>query len=416
MHNGSVTKRGQRGLSRGFYAGLGYRFGGILVRDKYHVVRMADSDAACAMDIASEKNQLGYRRLLSMVFAGWILLSLLIASGDYLGAAVSDQGISVESAFGYALLSSLPWAVVGFLVLLFNRRRSGHRWSGKIWLAKQLIFGVLLMFITLLLARWGQWPVLGLAGDLSVGSVRQMLLAGVPRGIVMYLGVWGICQTGLLWREYSRAKRELVSAELRRLRTQLNPHFLFNTLNAISELGYENPEAADLTITQLSGLLRKSLDDSHQQEIALRDELDFLKRYLAIQQTLLQDRLHVELEISDDTLNARVPGMILQPLVENAVTHGIGRSGTGYITVRATRRGELLVIEVEDNGWGLVIADPRKSGEGIGINNTRARLRYLYGELAGLELRSRPGEGLTACLNIPFHEAFAYDENPHPDR
>jgi two-component system, LytTR family, sensor kinase len=220
----------------------------------------------------------------------------------------------------------------------------------------------------------------------------------------------------LLWRDYTRVRRELVRAELRRLRTQLNPHFLFNTLNAISELGYENPEAADLTITQLSGLLRKSLDDSHQQEIALRDEVDFLEHYLAIQQTLLQDRLHVELEISDDTLNARVPGMILQPLVENAVTHGIGRSGTGYITVRSRRQGEQLVIEVEDNGWGLVIADPHRSGEGIGINNTRARLRYLYGELAGLELHSRPGEGLTACLNIPFHEAFAFDENPYPDR
>ena len=368
------------------------------------------------MDVASGKNHLGYRRLLGVTFAGWMLLSLLTAPGVYLHAMLGGQGVGVESAFGQALLSSLAWAVVGFLLLLFSQSQPGRPWPGKIWLLKQLVFGVLLVLVILLLARWGQWPVLGVAGDVGLGSVGQMLLAAVPRGFAMYLGVWGICQAGLLWRDYSRAKRELVSAELRRLRTQLNPHFLFNTLNAIAELGYQNPEAADRTITQLSGLLRKSLDDSHQQEIALRDELDFLKRYLAIQQTLLQDRLQVELEISDDTLNARVPGMILQPLVENAVTHGIGRGAVGYITVRSKHRGELLVIEVEDNGWGLVIADPRRSGEGIGLNNTRARLRYLYGELAGLELHSRPGEGLTACLHIPFHEAFAYDENPHPDR
>ena len=367
------------------------------------------------MDIAKQKNQLDHRRLLGIAFAGWMLWSLLFASSDYLSAGMSDQGFSVVSIFGHALLSSFPWAIVGFLVLFINRRRPDRHWPGRIWLLKQLIFGVLLVYLILMLVRRWQWPVLGLTAEPDSGSFVQMLLAGMPRGFAMYLGVWGLCQTGLFWRDYIRARRELVRAELRRLRTQLNPHFLFNTLNAISELSYENPEAADRTITQLSGLLRKSLDDSHQQEIALRDEVDFLERYLAIQQTLLQDRLHVELEISDETLNARVPGMILQPLVENAVTHGIGRSGTGYITVRSRRRGELLVIEVEDNGWGLVIADPKKSGEGIGINNTRARLRYLYGELASLELRSRPGEGLTACLNIPFHEAFAFDENPYPD-
>ncbi|HVA54449.1 MAG TPA: histidine kinase [Gammaproteobacteria bacterium] len=367
------------------------------------------------MDIAKEKNQLDHRRLLGITFAGWMLWSLLFASSDYLGAMVSDQYISVLLTFGSALLASFPWAVVGFLVLFINRHRPDHHWPEKIWLLKQLGFGMLLVYAILMLMHRWQWPVLGLPAQSDSSSFLQMLLVGLPRGFAMYLGVWGICQTGLFWRDYMHARHELVRAELRRLRTQLNPHFLFNTLNAISELGYENPEAADRTITQLSGLLRKSLDDSHQQEIALRDEVDFLERYLAIQQTLLQDRLHVKLEISDDTLNARVPGMILQPLVENAVTHGIRRSGTGHITVRSRRRGELLVIEVEDNGWGLVIAHPHKSGAGIGINNTRARLRYLYGEFASLELRSRPGEGLTACLNIPFHEAFAFDENPYPD-
>ncbi|HEV2272262.1 MAG TPA: histidine kinase [Steroidobacteraceae bacterium] len=220
----------------------------------------------------------------------------------------------------------------------------------------------------------------------------------------------------MLRRKYSRLEAQLVSAELRRLRTQLNPHFLFNTLNAIAELGYTDPEAADRTITQLSSLLRKSLDDSHQQEIALRDELEFLRRYLDIQRILLRGRLQIEFDIAADALNARVPGMILQPLVENAVTHGIGRGGGGYLTLRARREDDLLVIEVEDDGRGLVSAVPRGGREGIGIGNTRARLSYLYGGLAGLELSSRPGEGSIACLKIPFHEAYAFDENPHADR
>lgn len=218
-----------------------------------------------------------------------------------------------------------------------------------------------------------------------------------------------------LHRRYSRLEAQLVSAELRRLRAQLDPHFLFNTLNAISELGYTDPKAADRTVTELSALLRKSLDDSHQQEIALRDELEFLRRYLDIQQILLRGRLRVEFDIAADVLAARVPGMILQPLVENAVTHGMGRSGAGHLTLRARREDDLLVIEVEDNGSGLV-AVAGGGREGIGIGNTRARLSYLYGGLAGLELKSRSGEGLTARLNIPFHEAYAFDENPHAGR
>ncbi len=219
-----------------------------------------------------------------------------------------------------------------------------------------------------------------------------------------------------LRRKYARLEAQLMSAELRRLRAQLDPHFLFNALNAISELGYTDPEAADRTITELGALLRKSLDDSHQQEIALRDELEFLRRYLDIQQVLLRGRLRIEFNIAADVLNARVPGMILQPLVENAVTHGVGRSDTGHLTLRARREEDLLVIEVEDNGSGLVAVTPRGGREGIGIGNTRARLSYLYGGLAGLELKTRPGEGLTARLHIPFHEAYAFDENPHAGR
>ena len=357
-----------------------------------------------------------YRRYALFAVIGWILLSLLTAPGVYLQRSLDGQAPHADTALAAAFVDSLAWAVAAFLMLVFSARLNRRRPNGIVWWAGHLAFGTLLVLVLVILMRWWNWPVLGLADGLRAPDFTAALAVAGPQGLVICAALWCVCQFGLMRRKSARLKAQLVSAELRRLRTQLNPHFLFNTLTAISELGYTDPEAADRTITQLSGLLRKSLDDSHQQEIALRDELDFLRRYLDIQQTLLRGRLQIVFDIADNTLNARVPGMILQPLVENAVTHGVGRSGTGYITLRSRRENETLAIEVEDNGWGLVIAAPRGGREGIGIGNTRARLSYLYGGLAGLELKSRPGEGLTACLRIPFHEAFAFDENPHPDR
>ena len=357
-----------------------------------------------------------YRRYALFAAIGWIALSLLTAPGIYLQRSLSGEAPHADTVLAAALVASFAWAAAAFLLLVFSARLSHRRPNGVLWWAGHLAFGMVLVLVLAILARWWQWPVLGLADSLHAPDLTAALAVAWLRGLVIYAALWCVCQFGLTRRQAARLKAQIVSAELRRLRTQLNPHFLFNTLTAISELGYTDPEAADRTITQLSGLLRKSLDDSHQQEIALRDELDFLRRYLDIQQTLLRGRLQIVFDIADNTLNARVPGMILQPLVENAVTHGVGRSGTGYITLRSRRENETLVVEVEDNGWGLVIAAPRGGREGIGIGNTRARMSYLYGGLAGLELKSRPGEGLTARLRIPFHEAFAFDENPHADR
>lgn len=344
------------------------------------------------------------------VLVGWFVVSLLIAPGLYLGDTLSGQTISMLASLGQAFLVTDVWAVLALLVLLTSRNVLSYRIPFKTWLASQFALGIAFIIIVLLLAHGEHWRVLGLDDILHVPSMSQALLAGLPRGFVIYLIVWALCQACLLLREYNQIRRRLVGIELRRLRTQLNPHFLYNALNAISELGYKDPDAADRTVTRLSGLLRKSLDDSHQQEIALRDELDFLQCYLDIQHTLLEDRLHVELAIDEAVLNARVPGMILQPLVENAMTHGVGSNGEVHLVVRAVRDDDSLLLDVQDKGPGRATVH-----EGIGIGNTRARLRYLYGELAGLELLNCPDEGLIARLIIPFHEAYAYDENPHPD-
>lgn len=210
---------------------------------------------------------------------------------------------------------------------------------------------------------------------------------------------------GLLWRDRQRLREQLTQAEIRRLRTQLNPHFLYNTLNAISELGYSDPKSADQVVTQLSQLLRKSLDQSDQHEIALRDEVAFLEHYLGIQKILLRDRLQFALEIDPAALNARLPGMIVQPLAENALTHGVSADRTARVEIRATRQEGHLMIEVADEGPGI-----EAESRGIGLSNIRARLHHLYGDRAALTLQPREGGGLRAAITLPYHEGFAYRE------
>lgn len=234
----------------------------------------------------------------------------------------------------------------------------------------------------------------------------------LPLIIVPWLLLAGaVVVASLLWRDRQRLRERFQQAEIRRLRTQLNPHFLYNALNAISELGYSDPKSADEVVTQLSQLLRKSLDNSDQHEIALRDEIAFLERYLAIEKILLRERLQVALEIDPAALNARLPGMIMQPLAENAVTHGISSDGLARLRIRAAREGEHLVIEVADEGPGLMT----ESG-GIGLSNIRARLKHLYGDAAQLALRPREGGGLMASIAVPYHEGYAYRETESPDR
>ncbi len=171
---------------------------------------------------------------------------------------------------------------------------------------------------------------------------------------------------GLLWLatwQRTQFARRVAEAELGRLRAQLDPHFLFNALNAISELGYDDPEAADRAITRLSGLLRTSLDETRQQEISLQAELDFLDDYLALQRLLMRDDLAVSVSADPRAAHARVPAMILQPLVENALTHGRPRPGRGQIQISTMRDGEALRIEVRDNGPGFDSVHPAGNGK-----------------------------------------------------
>ncbi len=196
----------------------------------------------------------------------------------------------------------------------------------------------------------------------------------------------------------------LAQAKLQALRMQLQPHFLFNTLNAISTLVHRDARAADEMIGNLSDFLRLTLETADQQEVPLRQELDFLDRYLAIEQVRFGDRLRVTREIAPEVLSALVPSLILQPLVENAIRHGLEPSRqTGLLTITASRQGQVLRLVVRDNGVGLKSKLSSNSREGIGLANTRARLRELYGDAAGLELKGGPEGGLAVELTLPLH-------------
>ena len=192
----------------------------------------------------------------------------------------------------------------------------------------------------------------------------------------------------------------LQQAQLHALRSQLNPHFLFNTLHSIAELVHENPRLAEQMLLRLSELLRKALHSSTAQEIALADELDFVKGYLEIEQLRLGERLSVIWDIAPDSLDARIPSLLLQPLVENAIQHGIASSSQpGRLSIRARRDGDFFEVQIHDNGSGLLVnSSPGRNG--IGLANTSDRLQRLYGSRQRFELIN--DGGLRVTVRLPF--------------
>lgn len=200
----------------------------------------------------------------------------------------------------------------------------------------------------------------------------------------------------------SRLQAQLSDAELRALKMQLHPHFLFNTLHAISVLIRENPTSAQRTVTLLGDLLRSTLATAGIQVVTLREELNFLRRYLEIEEIRFQDRLSVRFEIDPEVEDALVPNLILQPLVENAVRHAVEPKPTpGTVLVRARRLGETLELSVLDDGPG-VDSHNSPSGNGIGLSTTRARLDGLYGTAGELRLDPRAEGGLAVIVRIPL--------------
>ena len=199
---------------------------------------------------------------------------------------------------------------------------------------------------------------------------------------------------------------QLAGAELSALQMQLNPHFLFDALNTLSEMIHQNPKAADKMIARLGDLLRLSLERGQAAEVMLEKELEFLRKYLEIEELRFHDRLSISYDVAPETLDAQVPNLILQPLVENAVKHGVAMlPGKGSIEISARRDHDRLKLAVRDNGTGLSSDwENTDSGERerIGISNTRARLRQLYDGGSSFEIKTAATGGTEVKIEIPF--------------
>lgn len=253
--------------------------------------------------------------------------------------------------------------------------------------------------------------VLGFLSELVV--YLAILAAGFARDYFLRLGARER-EAVQLEAQTATLEQQLAEARLSALRMQINPHFLFNTLHGIATLVERDPKGVRRMIALLSRLLRHALDEADTPEVPLRREMDFLDSYLDIMQIRFQGRLEVRREVAEGLMEALVPHLILQPLVENAIKHGAGQvEGSGRLTVRVQRVGGRLVLSVRDNGphFGgdgapgdeASDSDVLTLKEGTGLSNVRARLEALYGAEGTLTFRAAPGGGLIAQVALPYH-------------
>jgi len=254
-------------------------------------------------------------------------------------------------------------------------------------------------------------PIAASAGSAvsPLDEAAKLLFLVVGGAIAIYATSWHERLALSYYREsHEREQMEvrLAQAKLESLKLQLHPHFLFNTLNTITALITTDPPAAERVVSGLSELLRISLYNAGEQEVPLERELELLEPYLAIQQIRFQDRLAVAMTVAPDTRRALVPNLILQPLVENAIRHGIApRAAAGLVQIHARREDGMLHLRVADNGVGPHASGGRWPAEGVGLGNTRARLQYLYGDRHRFELDGSPQGGFSVGITIPFHLA-----------
>jgi two-component sensor histidine kinase len=323
------------------------------------------------------------------------------------------------ASFGLLLTLNLgywySWACLTPAILWLTRRFPFDRARWKSSIAAH-IGGVLVatsLHVALAVAlRIATYYAIGESLDTWLHEAQEMLFLNFDWEMMTYWTIVGV-GTAMKYMLEARARElsalqletRLVEARLHTLQSQMQPHFLFNTLNTISALMHRDVDAADAMIARLADLLRISLHRVGVQEVTLKEELDFLSKYLEIEQTRFRDRLTVVFDIHSDTLDALVPNLLLQPLVENAIKHGIGpRSTPGQIAVRARINGALLELDVQDNGVGLSAARLTDFNRGVGLSNTRSRLDHLYGSLHRFEFRQPAEGGLLVCIAIPMAE------------
>jgi hypothetical protein len=351
----------------------------------------------------------------SQVLAVWLSLGLFNATQTVLVMRSEGMHHAWTKLFLSLLVAWLPWALVTPWVLDLGRRYPPARWRrASIWLV-HLAVCVLIGGISSAWTSAWDWALDPWLKQ-SSAPYGRLWLDHFDNGALVYLIFYAsILAAGFMHdsrerlavkeTETARLSAELSRAQLDALRRQIEPHFLFNTLNAIAGLVREerNDDAVRM-IAGLSDCLRRVLEGSEKQEASLGEEMAFLEQYLEIQKFRFGNRLQLGLDVPENLLRARVPSLILQPMVENAIQHGIAkRAQGGRIQISATRINGLLTIRVYNDGPKLPV-DWDKSANRIGIPNVRTRLQALYGEACQLTMRNHETGGVEVSLSVPFRQ------------
>jgi two-component system, LytTR family, sensor kinase len=342
------------------------------------------------------------------ILAVWTLVAFVAASQRHYFLATAGRAAPFTDSLWSALESCWLWAAFTPAILWLARRYRIQRqdaWRPLLTHAAFSVgFALLDAVLDVAIGRGlGLEPRHSLTGTFVANSFINLVsyFAAVAIGhAVQYHGLYVERRLAA-----SRLEAQLLGAQIGALEMQLRPHFLFNTLHTVASLvrAGRNPEAVRM-IAGLSDLLRASLRDGGPAEVPLRQEIEFVERYLAIEQIRFQDRLETRVTAEPEALDALVPPLILQPLVENAILHGIERrSAPGRVAVGAARRNGTLVLRVEDSSDRPSALSSGRGGTGIGLSNTQTRLRHLYGEHQRLELTGTPDGGTVATVELPFH-------------
>jgi len=350
------------------------------------------------------------------IIALWIVLGVIYAGPIYLEVRSQGMNHAAWRVFSWGILTWLAWAPLTPLMIWLARRYSlvGQTWKRSLLVhlpAFLLISAAHSAVATVITLSIKPFDNMGSSPMLFWPRFVSRVKGSLGPDQLIYAGVVGIVYALDYYRKYreremlaTRLEAQLAQAQLDALRMQLHPHFLFNTLNSIVGLVRDNKNhTAVRMLVGLSDLLRHTLDHSARQEVELREEINFIKLYLSIQEMRFSDRLEIEFDIDPATTKALVPNLILQPLTENALRHGISRSAdSGMVGISSVVDDGHLRLTVYDNGAGLPDDWQMKGSTGIGLANTAARLQQLYDDDHQFDIRNRDGGGVEVVIQMPF--------------
>jgi two-component sensor histidine kinase len=365
--------------------------------------------------VANEFVNANWRKWAAIV-AAWTALGVISAGPVYFEVRAEGHGHMAWRIFSWGILTWLSWAPLTPAMVWLARRYSliGGAWKTSLlvhlpsFLLISAVHNAAAVAIALTIRPFDN---MGSSPEAFWPRFFSRFKGNFGSDLLVYASVIGICYALDYYRKYrereflaSRLEAQLAQAQLDALRMQLHPHFLFNTLNNIVGLVRDQKnQAAVSMLVGLSDLLRHTLDHSARQEVELREELNFIKLYLSIQEMRFSDRLQVKLDIDPATTKAMVPNLILQPLTENALRHGFGRSAdSGLVGISSAVEDGHLRLTVYDNGAGLPDDWQLKGSAGIGLANTAARLQQLYDDNHQFDIRNRDGGGVEVVIVMPL--------------